>query len=212
MEINRGQARGTAQAAVQSDPWGWPDVLDAVHEITAEDAVPGCVQSDHRQKARQRAVPLQREGCAERGEADPPSWPVSRAGRYFHQAGDEIDPRHNQHRTRHTRDAEPIRKTRMTEFKTTRNNHADDDHAAPSVAPMDSWKMATSILVGINRTLRQLEAEREALLEKHGGNPLAPGLMKLSHMTEALMDARRTLNPDLRNIARANGLTMPEGC
>ena len=49
------------------------------------------------------------------------------------------------------------------------------------------------------------------LLEAHGGNPLAPGLMNLSHMTEALMDARRTLNPDLRNIARANGLAMPEG-
>lgn len=91
------------------------------------------------------------------------------------------------------------------------DTHVNYDHATPSVAPMDSWKMAVSILVGINKTLRQLELERAAILENHGGNPLAPGLMKLSHTTEALMDARRTLNPDLRNIARASGLTMPEG-
>ena len=99
----------------------------------------------------------------------------------------------------------------MTEFKTTRNTHADHDHAAQSVAPLDSWQMATSILLGINKTLRQLEAERAIILERHEGNPIAPGLMKLSHMTEALMDARRVLNHDLRNIARSSGLTMPEG-
>lgn len=91
------------------------------------------------------------------------------------------------------------------------DTHVDDDHATPSAPKMDSWYMATSILVGINKALRQVENERAVILDKHNGNPLAPGLMRLGHLTEALMDARKSLSPDLRNIARSNALAMPEG-
>lgn len=91
------------------------------------------------------------------------------------------------------------------------DSHVDDDHSVPSVPKMDSWHMATSILVGISKALRQAEQERAAILEEHNGNSLAPGLMRLGHITEALLDARKTLGPDLRNIARSNALKMPEG-
>lgn len=101
----------------------------------------------------------------------------------------------------------------MTEFKSTRTTetHVDDDHAAPSVPQRDSWMMATSILVGINKAIKQAEEERNAALAKGNGNPFAPGVSTPTHTAQALIEARRVLAPQLHATAKSSGLPMPEG-
>ena len=103
----------------------------------------------------------------------------------------------------------------MTDFKLTRTvaeTHVDDDHAVPAASPMDAWRMASSILVGLNKAIKKAEEERSAALAQGNGNPFAPGVSTPSQIAEALIEARRVLAPQLHATAKSSGLAMPEGC
>lgn len=109
----------------------------------------------------------------------------------------------------------------MTAFKTSRatseattrttETHVDDDHAVPSVPQRDSWMMATSILVGLDKAIKQAETERNAALAKGNNNPFAPGVSTPTQIAQALIEARRVLAPQLHATAKSSGLPMPEG-
>lgn len=74
---------------------------------------------------------------------------------------------------------------------------------------MTAWDMATSILVGLHKAEAKARAE---YTQRHAeaGKPFGPGVSQAAHLLEALSLARRNLDPDLRGIARANRLAMPE--
>lgn len=95
---------------------------------------------------------------------------------------------------------------------TAADTHAiDDDHAAPKVTQMDSWRMSTSILVGLNKAIQAAQAEHAAIFEASGGDHFAPGLSSKQQIVEALIEAKKSLSPDLHRIARSSGYPLPEG-
>jgi hypothetical protein len=77
-------------------------------------------------------------------------------------------------------------------------------------AAMTAWEMACSLLVGLYKAEAQAKSEYLARLAEVGGKPFGVGVTPAAHTLEALSEARRNLDHDLRGIARANRFPLPE--
>ena len=77
-------------------------------------------------------------------------------------------------------------------------------------APLDAWGMASGILTGIYQATEVAEAELAAALQAGNQNPFAPGTSQARQLIEALEDARKTLEADMRALARSSRLAMPD--
>lgn len=75
---------------------------------------------------------------------------------------------------------------------------------------MDSWAMACSVLVGMWKAMDKARDEHARLLAEHYGKPFAPGASTISATLGSLMEAERSLQTDLRRIARTSGFPVPE--
>lgn len=81
---------------------------------------------------------------------------------------------------------------------------------APAPTDMAAWDMALSILTGLRQARSKAEAEYTSAVTATKGNPFGTGVAPAAHLVEALSEALRGLEPDLRQIARLNARMMPE--
>ena len=91
------------------------------------------------------------------------------------------------------------------------NNVNQDTPSNTSEATTEAWEMALSVAVALKQTREKALEEHRAAVAAAGGNPFGKGISAAQHLIEALNDAMRTLNPDLKAIGRANGRALPEG-
>jgi hypothetical protein len=87
------------------------------------------------------------------------------------------------------------------------NNNVKEDTPSNTT---ESWEMALSVAVALKQTREKALQEHRAVVSAAGGNPFGKGISAAQHLIEALNDALRTLNPDLKAIGRANGRALPK--
>jgi hypothetical protein len=85
-----------------------------------------------------------------------------------------------------------------------------DDDTNEITNSMSAWNMAISLLVGLRQTVAKAEVEYAQRLADAKGNSFGQGVSPAAHLLEALKEAQRGLEPDLRQIARSNDLALPE--
>ena len=74
-----------------------------------------------------------------------------------------------------------------------------------------TWAKAVSILKGAREVLAEVQEQHVAIQKAHPGTPSAPGISQRTHLGAALQELSRTYGAELSQIARAGGMTLPEG-
>jgi hypothetical protein len=81
----------------------------------------------------------------------------------------------------------------------------------PTNAPvLDAWQMAISILVRLRKAEAGAEAELVSNRAAAKQNPFAGGVLSSVALLRVIRDAMQSLEADLRQHARSNGLPMPK--
>ena len=75
--------------------------------------------------------------------------------------------------------------------------------------PKTAWDMACAIYVGLYKAEAQARAEYLAAIAKADHKPFGPGVSPVAHTLEVIRETRRTMEPELRAVARANGFAIP---
>jgi len=75
---------------------------------------------------------------------------------------------------------------------------------------MTAWDMASSCLVGLNKSTRKARSEYNEALAASGNNPLGPGVAAAGRVINVIGTAARILEQDMNQHARSSGLVMPE--
>ena len=91
----------------------------------------------------------------------------------------------------------------MTNEANTPVPELNDDH--------DLYQKTLSILVGLKEVREGLEAEAQQLLHENSGTFSPRGYTGRAHLVSAIDDAFKTLSVDVRNTAKSNSLSYPDG-
>ena len=85
---------------------------------------------------------------------------------------------------------------------------SDKNNDTPA-APMDSWKMACSLLVGIRQAITQGRAEHDAIRAANPDRTFMARAHIPVRVTETLIEVENELDRELAHVARSSNLAMP---
>ena len=79
-----------------------------------------------------------------------------------------------------------------------------------AAAPMDSWAMACSLLVGVRQAIAKGKAEHAAITAANPNRTFIAEAHVPRRVTEALIEIESELDRELAHVARSSNLAMPE--
>lgn len=93
---------------------------------------------------------------------------------------------------------------------TTKSKMPNSDEANPIEDVMDSWEMATAILVGMRKALAKVELERTQCLLEANQSPFGKGVLAAVALSQTIEEALQSFEAELRKHARSCGLAVPK--
>lgn len=85
-----------------------------------------------------------------------------------------------------------------------------DKNSNDTTAPMDSWAMSCSLLVGVRQALTKAAAEHAAIIEANPDRTFIAEAAVVADTIGTLREVERTLDYELARISRSSNLAMPE--
>lgn len=94
---------------------------------------------------------------------------------------------------------------------TTKSSTKAPSGPVPFTDDHETWRKTLSILAGVREVLAEVRDQCEEIQRQNPNRMSAPGISERIHLGQALQEVNRDLATELGRIAKANGMTMPEG-